>query len=157
MRGKRAEKRKLEPDPIYNSRLVSRLVTRVMEEGKKKTAESMVYKAFDKIKESGKNPLEVFEASVKNVGPRMEVRPRRIGGASYQVPVEVKGDRRESLALRWIVSNAASRPNKEYKTMVDKLSAELLDASAGAGGAIKKRDEVHRIAEANKAFAHFRW
>jgi len=157
MRGKRSEKRKLDPDPIYSSRLVTRAVNRIMEEGKKKTAEGIVYKAFEKIKADGKNPLEVFEAAVKNVGPRMEVRPRRIGGASYQVPVEVKGDRREALALRWIVSNAAARPNKEYRTMIDKLAAELLDAASGTGGAVKKRNDVYRMAEANKAFAHFRW
>ena len=157
MRGKRAEKRKLGPDPIYSSRLVTRFVNRIMGEGKKRTAEGIVYKAFEKIKEAGKNPLEIFEAAVKNVGPRMEVHPRRIGGASYQVPGEVKGDRRESLALRWIVSNAAARSNKEYKTMIDKLAAELTDAAAGTGGAIKKRNEAHRMAEANKAFAHFRW
>jgi small subunit ribosomal protein S7 len=157
MRGKRVEKRKLEPDPLYNSRLVSRLVNRVMEEGKKGVAESIVYKAFGKIKENGKNPLEIFETAVRNVGPRVEVRPRRIGGASYQVPTEVKGDRRESLALRWIVSVAKQRSNTEYKSMIDKLSAELIDAANGTGGAIKKRDEAHRMAEANKAFAHFRW
>jgi len=157
MRGKRAERRKLEPDPLYNSRLVSRLINRVMEEGKKGVAERVVYKAFEKIKETGKNPLEIFETAVRNVSPRVEVKPRRIGGASYQVPTEVKGDRKESLALRWIVSVAAQRPNTEYKSMIDKLSAELIDAATGTGGAIKKRDEAHRMAEANKAFAHFRW
>jgi len=157
MRGKRAEKRKLEPDVLYNSRLVSRLINRIMEEGKKGVAEKIVYKAFIKIKESGKNPIEIFESAFRNVGPRMEIRPRRIGGASYQVPVEVRGDRKEILALRWIVAVAKSRPNTEYKTMADKLAAELQDAAAGIGGSIKKRDEVHRMAEANKAFAHFRW
>ncbi|OGY21928.1 MAG: 30S ribosomal protein S7 [Candidatus Woykebacteria bacterium GWB1_45_5] len=157
MRGRRVEKRKLEPDPVYNSRLVHRLVNRVMEEGKKAVAERIVYKALEKIKAADKNPVEVLEAAVKNVGPRLEVHPRRVGGASYQVPTEVKGDRRESLALRWIVSFAKQRSHSEYKTMIDKLAAELLDASSGTGGAIKKRDEAHRMAEANKAFAHFRW
>ena len=157
MRGKRAEKRKIEPDNIYSSRLVHRLITRVMEDGKKRTAEKIVYRAFDKIKNSGKEPIEVFETAVRNVSPRMEVRPRRIGGASYQVPVEVRGGRRESLALRWLVANAQSRPNTEYKSMIEKLAAELQDAATGAGGAVKKKDNMHRMAEANKAFAHFRW
>jgi small subunit ribosomal protein S7 len=157
MRGRRVEKRKIEPDTLFNSRLTHKLITRMMKDGKKQTAQAIVYKTFDKIKESGKNPIEVFESAVKNVGPRMEVRPRRIGGASYQVPIEVKGDRRESLALRWLVSSAKSRPNSEYKTMIDKLKAELLDAASGTGSAVKKKDDTHRMAEANKAFAHFRW
>lgn len=157
MRGKRAEKRKIEPDKIYNSRLVHRFVNRVMEDGKKQTAETIIYKAFDKIKETGKNPLDVFETAIRNVSPRMEVRSRRIGGATYQIPVEVRGDRRESLALRWIVSNASKRSNSEYKTMANKLAVELVNAAEGTGGAVKKREDSHRMAEANKAFAHFRW
>ena len=157
MRGKRAEKRKLEPDSIYSSRLVHRLITRMMQDGKKRTAEKIVYKAFGKIKDGGKEPVEVFETAVRNVYPRMEVRPRRIGGASYQVPVEVRGSRRESLALRWIVANAKLRPSKEYKSMVEKLAAELQDAATGTGGAVKKKDNMHRMADANKAFSHFRW
>jgi small subunit ribosomal protein S7 len=157
MRGKRVEKRKLVPDPVYNSRLVARFVNRIMEQGKKKVAEGLVYGAFEKIKESGKEPLEVFETAVRNVSPKMEVKSRRIGGASYQVPMEVRGDRKESLTLRWIVSFAKARPSSEYKTMAAKLAAELTDAAAGTGGAIKKRDDTHRMAEANKAFSHFRW
>ncbi|OGY24171.1 MAG: 30S ribosomal protein S7 [Candidatus Woykebacteria bacterium RBG_13_40_15] len=157
MRGKRAEKRKLVPDPVYNSRLVVRLVNRIMEQGKKKVAEGVVYDSFEKIKQGGKDPLEVFETAVRNVSPKMEVKSRRIGGASYQVPMEVRGDRKESLALRWIVSFAKQRPNSEYKTMIDKLAAELTDAASGTGAAIKKRDDTHRMAEANKAFSHFRW
>lgn len=157
MRGKRAEKRKLEPDKVYNSRLVHRFINRIMKDGKKATAESVLYKSFEKIKEKGKDPVEVFETAIRNVGPKMEVRPRRIGGASYQVPVEVKGDRRDSLAFRWIAEIAKKRPNSEYKTMSDKLAAELLDAAEGTGASIKKRDDTHRMAEANKAFAHFRW
>ncbi len=157
MRGRRVEKRKLEPDLLYNSRLIHRFINRLMKEGKKATAQSIVYKAFEKIKNSGKDPVEVFEAAVRNVSPRMEVRPRRIGGASYQVPVEVKGNRREALALRWIVAFAQKKPNSEYKTMVDKLATELQDAASGTGASIKKRDDTHRMAEANKAFAHFRW
>lgn len=157
MRGKRAEKRKLGGDAVYGSRLVHRLINQVMENGKKALAQKIVYKAFEKIKESGNDPLEVFETAVRNVGPKMEVRPRRIGGASYQVPIELKNDRREALALRWIVSFARKRPSTEYKTMSDKLFAEIQDAANETGGAIKKRDDTHRMAEANKAFAHFRW
>jgi small subunit ribosomal protein S7 len=157
MRGKRAEKRKPNPDPLYNSRLVARLVNRLMGDGKKEVAQKVVYRAFEKIKSQGKEPVEVFETAVKNVSPRMEVRPRRVGGASYQVPMEVRGDRKESLALRWIVGNAKARSNAEHKSMIDKLAAELTDAAAGQGPSIKKRDDVHRMAEANKAFAHFRW
>jgi small subunit ribosomal protein S7 len=157
MRGGRAEKRKIEPDTLYNSRLVHRLINRVMKSGQKQTAATIVYKSLEKLKEEGKNPVEIFEAAVRNVSPRMEVHPRRIGGASYQVPVEVKGDRRESLALRWIIASAQARSNKEYKTMIDKLKAELLDAASGTGGAVKKKENTHRMAEANKAFAHFRW
>jgi small subunit ribosomal protein S7 len=157
MRGKRAERRKLEADPIYSSRLVHRLINRLMEDGKKGVAQKIVYRTFDKIKDSGKDPVETFDTAIKNVAPKMEVRPRRVGGASYQVPMEVRGDRRESLALRWIVEFAKNRPSTEYKSMVDKLAAELMDAASGTGPSIKKRDDVHRMAEANKAFAHFRW
>lgn len=157
MRGKRAEKRKLEPDRIYNSRLIHRFINRVMKSGNKATAEGLVYKAFEKIKKNGKDPVEIFETAVRNVSPRMEVRPRRVGGASYQIPNEVKGDRREFLALRWILVNATARSNSEYKTMTDKIAAELQDAAEGTGGSVKKRDDTHRMAEANRAFAHFRW
>ena len=157
MRGKRAEKRIIKPDNIYNSRLVHRFINRVMKSGNKATAEGLVYKAFEKIKEGGKDPIETFETAIRNVSPRMEVRSRRIGGASYQVPNEVKGDRREALALRWILSNATSRSNSEYKTTSNKIAAELQDAAAGTGGSVKKRDDIHRMAEANKAFSHFRW
>ena len=157
MRGKRAEKRIIKPDNIYNSRLVHRFINRVMKSGNKATAEGLVYKAFEKIKEGGKDPIETFETAIRNVSPRMEVRSRRIGGASYQVPNEVKGDRREALALRWLLANATSRSNSEYKTTSNKIAAELQDAAAGTGGSVKKRDDIHRMAEANKAFAHFRW
>lgn len=157
MRGKRAEKRKLAADPIYNSRLVTRFINRVMIDGKKTVAQNIVYGALDDVKEKGKDPLETFEAALRNVAPKMEVRPRRVGGASYQIPVEVKGDRREALAIRWILGAAKSRPSSEYKSMRTKLAAELTDAASGTGAAIKKRDDTHRMAEANKAFAHFRW
>jgi len=157
MRGKRADKRKLEPDKIYSNRLVHRLINCLMEDGKKVVAEKIVYGAFEKIKEQGKEPIEVFETAMKNISPRVEVRSRRIGGANYQIPVEVRGERKEALALRWVVMFASQRPSGEYKSMSEKLAAELEDAAVGTGPSIKKRDDVHRMAEANKAFAHFRW
>lgn len=158
MRGKRAPKKILEPDPLYNSRLVTRLVNRVMKDGKKTTAQAVVYKAMDQIeKQSGKSALSVVEGAIANISPRMEVRPRRIGGASYQVPVEVRGDRREALAIRWLIGAATNRSNKEFHGFDKKLAAEFMDASNNAGGAVKKRDDTLRMAEANKAFAHFKW
>lgn len=120
-------------------------------------AQKLVYDAFAEIKAKGQDPIKVFEAAVNTIGPRVEVRPRRIGGASYQVPIEVRGDRRIALALRWILASAAKRSNKEYKRFSTKLAAEILDASQNTGEAVKKRDTIHRMAEANKAFAHFRW
>jgi len=156
-RSGRINKPLLPSDPVYGNRLVSRFINRVMERGKKRVAENLVYKALDNIKDTGEDPIKVFETAINTVGPKIEVRPRRVGGASYQVPIEVRGDRRIALALRWIVAFAKKRSNKEYKTYDAKLAAELIDASKGIGEAIKKRDTVHRMAEANKAFAHFRW
>jgi small subunit ribosomal protein S7 len=158
MRAGKAPRRVLEPDPIYNSKLVTRFINRVMMDGKKTVAQRLVYQALDQIeKQTGKNPLSTFEAALANVSPRMEVRPRRVGGASYQVPVEVRGDRREALAIRWIIAAATAKSNKEFKTFSAKLAKEIMDAANNSGGAIKKRDDVLRMAEANKAFAHFRW
>lgn len=158
MRGRRAEKRKIEQDPIYNSRLITRFINRVMRDGKKSVARSLVYSSLEEIeKQTKKNPVQVFEQAITNVSPRMEIRPRRVGGASYQVPVEVRGDRREALAIRWLITAANSRASKEYKSFDKKLAAELLDASENKGVAIKRREDVHRMAEANRAFSHFRW
>lgn len=158
MRSGKAPKRILSPDPIYNSRLITRFINRVMMDGKKSIAQKLVYSAMEEIeKQTGKNPVSVFELALSNVSPRMEVRPRRVGGASYQVPVEVRGDRREALAIRWLISAATARSSKEYKSFNKKLAAELLDAANSQGGAVKKRDDILRMAEANKAFAHFRW
>lgn len=157
MRGKRVTRKFLAADPIYGNRLLTRLVNRVMERGKKRTAEALVYRALEIIKEKGEDPIKVFETAITTIGPKMEVRPRRVGGASYQVPMEVRGDRRISLALRWLVTFAHKRSNREYKTYADKLAAELFDAAKGIGEAIKKRDTVQRMAEANRAFAHFKW
>lgn len=157
-RAGRIERRVLTPDPVYNSRLLTRFINRVMFDGKKTIAQKLVYKALEEIeKNTGKNPLNVFETAISNVMPKMEVRPRRIGGASYQIPVEVRGDRREALALRWIVDAARKRSNKEFHTFDQKLAAELLDAAEGKGVAMKKKEDTIRVAEANRAFAHFKF
>ena len=128
-----------------------------MRDGKKSVAQKEIYKALEDIKKKNQNPIEVFEKAVQNIAPRMEVRPRRVGGASYQVPVEVRGDRRISLAIRWLIQAANNRSSKQYHTFAEKLSAELTDVLNNVGEAVKKRDLMHRNAEANKAFSHFRW
>jgi small subunit ribosomal protein S7 len=157
MRSGKVIKKLSEPDPIYGNRLLGRFINRVMQDGKKSTAQAQVYQALEVIKEKGEDPIKVFELAIQTVGPKMEVKARRVGGASYQVPMEVRGDRRLALAIRWIVAFARKRSNKEYKTFGQKLAAELLEASQGLGEAIKKRDTMHRMAEANRAFAHFKW
>ena len=157
-RGKVVRKRKIEADPIYNSRLITRLINRMLKDGKKSIAQKVVYDALENVKEvTGTDPLTVFDAALKNVGPRMEVRPRRIGGASYQVPLEVRGDRKESLAIRWILKASKDRPSSQFHTFAEKLAQELIDASQNHGAAIKKRDDTLKMAEANRAFAHLRW
>lgn len=149
--------RKVNPDPIYKNKLIAKLVNRVMRDGKKSVAQRVVYGAFDLIKEKGEDPIKIFAKAVENVKPNMEVRPRRVGGAAYQVPIPVRGPRKESLAIRWLIFSSLSRSNSEFRTFADKLAAELMDAARGEGGAVKKRQEMERIAEANRAFAHFRW
>jgi small subunit ribosomal protein S7 len=157
-RRKLVKKNLITPDPIYQSRLVTRLINRVMKDGKKTVAQKNVYRALKLIEEkTKKEPLQVLNQALENVKPSMEVRPRRVGGAAYQVPMPVKGDRRESLAIRWLIFAARSRPNKENHHFWEKLAAELIDASQRTGGAFQKKEEIHRMAEANKAFAHFRW
>lgn len=158
MRSKKAEKRILAPDPIYGSRLITRFINKVMSDGKRSIAEKLVYQALEVIKEQSKQePLSVFEKAIANVSPKMEVRPRRVGGASYQVPVEVRGDRKEAMAIRWILSGARSKSNKDYHTFDKKLAAELMDAANNTGLAIKKKEDVQKQAAANRAFSHFRW
>lgn len=158
MRSGKVEKRILSPDPIYNSRLVSRFINKVMREGKKSIAQSVVYKALEQIRDGSKQePISVFEKAIQNVSPKMEVRPRRVGGASYQVPVEVRGDRKEALAIRWILDSARKRSNKDFHTFDKKLAQELMDAANNTGLAIKKKEDVQRTANANRAFSHFRW
>ena len=148
-------KRDILPDPVYNSKTVSKFINKVMLSGKKSVAQSVVYSAFDSIREkTGKDPLEVFETALKNVMPVLEVRARRVGGANYQVPVEVRPDRRLTLGIRWLVNYARLRSEK---TMDARLSQELIDASNNTGASIKKKEDTHKMAEANKAFAHYRW
>jgi small subunit ribosomal protein S7 len=147
----------LPADPVFGNRMLSRFINRVMISGKKSVAESVVYKALDIIKEKGEDPIKVFELAINTVGPKMEVKARRVGGASYQVPTEVRGDRRVALAMRWIIQFAKKRSNHEFHTFAEKLAVELTEAAKGQGEAIKKRDTVHRMADANRAFAHFKW
>lgn len=154
-RRREAEKREILSDPKYSSKLVSRFVSVILKSGKKSTAEGICYGAFDILKKkTGTEPLKIFKAAVDNVKPTLEVKPRRVGGATYQVPTEVKPHRRIALALRWIVS--FSRQRKE-KTMRERLAAELLDSYNKTGSSVKKREDVHKMAEANRAFAHYRW
>jgi small subunit ribosomal protein S7 len=149
-------KRELAADPLYNSVLVSKFINTVMHDGKRSTAESILYHSFDIIKErTGDDPLKVFKKALDNVKPSLEVKSRRVGGSNYQVPVEVNPNRRLSLSIRWLVGYARDRG--DGKTMEEKLANELLDASNLRGGAVKKREDTHRMAEANKAFAHYRW
>ncbi|MEX2126919.1 MAG: 30S ribosomal protein S7 [Xanthobacteraceae bacterium] len=151
----RAERRELLPDPKFGSLTVSRFMNSVMKQGKKSVAETIVYGALDQIEGKVKqSPVAVFEQALENVAPAIEVRSRRVGGATYQVPVEVRPERRTTLAIRWIIDAARER---NEKTMVDKLSGELLDASNNRGNAVKKREDTHRMAEANRAFSHYRW
>jgi len=148
-------KRDVLPDPVYNSKLVTRFVNKVMYDGKKGVAETIVYDAFDIIRaKTGKDPLEVFDTALKNVMPVLEVRARRVGGANYQVPVEVRPDRRLSLGIRWLVNYSRLRGEK---TMRERLAGELLDSANNTGASVKKREDTHKMAEANKAFAHYRW
>ena len=148
-------KRDVLADPVYNSKMVTRLINSVMYDGKKGVAQKIVYGAFDIIREkTGKEPLEVFEQAMENVMPQLEVKARRVGGATYQVPMEVRPERRQTLGLRWMTNYSRLRSEK---TMKERLAGEILDAVNGAGGAAKKRDDTHKMAEANRAFAHYRW
>jgi small subunit ribosomal protein S7 len=149
--------REVLPDPIYKNKLVTKLVNRAMHDGKKSVVQTEVYRAFDLIKEKGEDPIKIFSHALDNIRPTMEVRPRRIGGAAYQVPMPVRGSRKDSLAIRWLVAATRVRPNSEFKTYAEKLAAELIAASHNDGLAVKKRQEIEKVAEANRAFSHFRW
>jgi small subunit ribosomal protein S7 len=153
-RKRKAPIRKVYPDPRYHSEVISKFINSIMYDGKRSTAEKILYDAMEKMKGKNGDPLKVFNAAISNVKPNIEVRSRRVGGATYQVPVEVKSSRGQSLALRWILDASRKRKNK---SMSDKLFAELMDASQNKGSAIKKREDTHKMAESNKAFAHFRW
>ncbi|MCL6451792.1 MAG: 30S ribosomal protein S7 [Acetobacteraceae bacterium] len=151
----RVARREIALDPVYSTEAASRFINKLILKGKKTLAQRIFYEAMEILrKKSGKDPLEVFEQAVRNVMPVLEVKPRRVGGATYQVPVEVRPDRRQSLAMRWIVQFAR---NRGERSMQERLAAELLEAAANTGGAVKKKEETHRMAEANKAFAHYRW
>jgi small subunit ribosomal protein S7 len=154
-RRREVAKRVILPDPKYHDRLVAKFINGLMLDGKKSTAEQIVYNAFDLIKERGNDdPLEIFKKAIENIRPVLEVKSRRVGGSTYQVPVEVRSERRNALAIRWIVGNARGRGEK---TMQERLAAEFLDAANSRGNSFKKKEDTHRMAEANKAFAHYRW
>jgi small subunit ribosomal protein S7 len=154
MRRSKPEKREILPDTRFNSLMVQTMIQHVLKQGKKSVATSLVYDAMDLIKErTEKNPIEVFDGALKNVGPAMEVRPRRVGGATYQVPMEVSSERRATLSIRWLLAAARDRSGKSF---ADKLASELIDAFNETGAAIRKRDETHKMAEANRAFSHYR-
>ena len=155
MRKRRAVKRDVLADPMYNSKLVTKLVNRIMLDGKKGTAQTILYDAFDIVKEkTNQDPMEVFNTAMENIKPALEVKSRRVGGANYQVPIEVRDDRSQALALRWLVQYARLRGGH---SMSENLANEIMDAANGTGGAVKKREDTHKMAEANKAFAHYRW
>ena len=155
MRKRRAVKRDVLPDPIYKSKVVTKLINRIMLDGKKGVAEKILYQAFDQVKEkTGQDPVSVFEKALENIKPQLEVKSKRVGGSNYQVPVEVSETRSQTLGLRWLVNYARLRGGH---TMAENLADEIIDASNGTGNAVKKREDTHRMAEANKAFAHYRW
>ena len=163
-RSGKVEKRKTQADPIYQNPIVAKLINKLMKHGKKTVAQNIVYSTLNNIEKQGQDPLRVFEKALENIAPRMEVRPRRVGGASYMVPMEVRGPRRQSLAISWLVTSARNRPLPEISNrpknkpvMIAKLTTELLEAAEGTGNAVAKKQEVQRMAEANKAFAHFKW
>lgn len=151
----KVEKRTVLPDPRYNSRVLAKFINRVMMRGKKATAERIVYTALSLIETRvRRNPIEVFDNALRNAAPMIEVKPRRVGGATYQVPVEIRGDRRVALGMRWLILAARARPGR---SMAERLSSELMDAATGQGATVKRREDTHRMAESNKAFSHYRW
>ena len=155
MRKRRAVKRDVLPDPLYNSKVVTKLINAIMNDGKRGTASKILYKAFDIIKEqTNKDPMETFNKAMENISPALEVKSRRVGGSNVQVPIEVSETRKQTLALRWLVNYARLRSGKG---MANKLAAEIMDAANGMGASVKKKDDTHKMAEANKAFAHYRW
>ena len=157
MRHKKVQKRQINPDTVYNNLFVAKLINYIMRDGKKTVAQAQVYGALDLLSQKGEDPMKAFDKAIQNIGPKVEVKARRIGGANYQVPVEVKHERRMALALRWMIDAARKRSNKEYHSFAEKLATEILSAMNNEGEAVKKRENTHKMAEANKAFAHFAW
>jgi small subunit ribosomal protein S7 len=158
MRTSKAKVREIKPDVRFDSTLVARLINRSIRDGKKSVAQNQIYKALDLVAEqTKKKPLDILERAINNISPQMEVRSRRVGGASYQVPMPVRGRRGYSLSIRWIVKEANKRPNKQYHSYAEKIAAELIEAAENKGGAVEKKNSSHRMAESNKAFSHFRW
>ena len=154
-RRRRVDKRDIKPDPVFNNMVIAKFINNIMRKGKKSTAENIIYDAFSIMEQKIKKPpLEIYPQAIKNVTPLIEVKPRRVGGATYQVPIEVKGDRGLALAMRWLINNSKKRPGR---SMRDKLSAELMDAYNNVGASVKKKEDTHKMAEANKAFAHYRY
>lgn len=163
-RSGKVERRKIQPDLLYASQIIAKLINKIMVSGKKQVAQKIVYQTLENIKSTGQDPLGTLEKALENVSPKMEVRPRRVGGASYMIPMEVRGSRRQSLAISWLVAAARNRSlpeigdrPKNKPVMIAKLTTEILEASKGEGRAVAKKEEMHRMSEANKAFAHFRW
>ncbi|MBU0619395.1 30S ribosomal protein S7 [Patescibacteria group bacterium] len=157
-RSKKVKSIKTKADPLYQNLLLTKLINKSMKDGKKTIARKQVYLAFEQIKNKfKKDPIEIFYQALENARPRMEVRSRRVGGATYQVPYPVSGGRRDSLAIKWLIAAARSRPNREYHSFAEKLAVELIESAQGQGLAVEKKANIHRMAEANKAFAHFRW
>ena len=153
-RKRKAPIRKVYPGPRYHSEVISKFINSIMYDGKRSTAEKILYDALEKIKKKNEDPLKVFNIAISNVKPNLECRSRRVGGATYQVPVEVRSDRSQALAIRWLINSSRSRSEK---SMIDRLGAELIDASSNKGNSVKKREDTHKMADANKAFAHYRW
>ena len=157
MRHKKAEKREMREDKVYQSKLITKFVNRMMKDGKKSVAQKSFYDSFEILSKDGADALQIFESAINNIGPKVEVKSKRVGGANYQVPQEVRGERRVTLAIRWILEAARARSNKEFHSFAEKLAAEFIEASKNEGAAIKKKEDTHKMAEANKAFAHFAW
>ncbi len=157
MRHKKVQKKLVEPDRVYQDRVVTKFINRLMKDGKKSTAEKQFYAALTLIEQKGQKSMETFDKAMINVSPKQEVKARRIGGANYQVPIEVRGDRKQSLSVRWLIEAARARSSKEYHTFAEKLAAELMDAAQNLGSAVKKKESMQKMAESNRAFAHFRF
>lgn len=157
MRHKKVQKRQIEPDMIYNNLLIAKLINSIMKDGKKSVAEKKLYNALSLLKSKDLDPIETFDKAISNISPKVEVKARRVGGANYQVPIEVRSERKNSLAIRWLLEAATKRANKEFHTFEEKLAGEIMAAANNEGEAVRKKEIMHKQADANKAFSHFRW